>query len=210
MPSNSPFGIVAGLLSCLLLTGCATYRIPSSDYGPKPTDPYWAVRQKAVESPLYKYVPRKREQLRTLDARWLSWCFAGNEDDGIFGEYAGKAPYSTNINFGTYVSWSILRNPAHNFCCYVIGTSDWKKHYNYSLLALGGGTPVRAASNAAHWPKGSDPFLDLGFNDFKPYVKFNPWLLDFFIGWRKTGAFEIKIRAGHKKPSPQPAAAAHN
>jgi hypothetical protein len=200
------FRNLAWAASLLLLASCATYKVPSSAYGPKPDDPYWAVREKAVQSPIYNYVPRKREQIKTLDARWLSWCFVGNEDDGIFGEYAGKAPYSTNINFGTYLGWSVLRNPGHNFCSYVIGTSDWKAHYNYSLIALGGGKVARAFSNAAKWPKGTDPFLDLGANDFKPYVKLNPWLLDFFIGWRKTGSFEIKIRIGHKKARSDPPA----
>ena len=197
---KNPLGNIALACGLFLLTSCASYRIPSSDYGPKPNDPYWVVREKAVQSPIYNYVPRKREQLKPWDWRWVTWCLAGNEDDGIFGEYAGKAPYSTNINFATYCSWCILRNPTHNFCAYVIGSSDWKRHYNYSALALGGHKVARAFSNAAKWPKQDEPFFDIGFNDFKPYVKFNPWISDFFFGWRKTGSFEIKIRADLKKP----------
>ena len=185
--------------SLFLLDSCAAYKVPTNAYGPKPDDPYWDVRQKAIQSPIYNYVPRKREQLKPLDVRWLSWCFVGNEDDGIFGEYAGKAPYSTNINFGTYCSWCILRNPTHNFSAYVIGSSDWKRHYNYSIIGLGGRKAVRVFSNAAKWPKDDEPFFDIGFNDFKPYVKFNPWISDLFFGWRKSGSFEKKVRPDLKK-----------
>jgi len=190
--------------SLLLLASCAAYKVPTNAYGPKPYDPYWAVRQRAIESPIYNYVPRKREQLKPLDVRWLSWCFVGNEDDGIFGEYAAKAPYSTNINFGTFCSWSILRNPTHNFSSYVIGSSDWKRHYSYSVIGVGGQKPVRVFSNAAKWPKQDEPFFDIGFNDFKPYLKFNPWISDLFFGWRKSGSFEIKVRADLKKLKKKP------
>ncbi len=199
-----PFRHAALASSLLLLASCATYKVPTSDYGPKPCDPYWEVRQKAVENPIYNYVPRKREQLKPLDVRWLSWCFVGNEDDGIFGEYAGKAPYSTNITFGTFCSWSILRNPTHNFTCYVIGSGGWKRHYNYSLTGFGGRKPVRFFSNAAKWPKHDEPFFDIGFNDFKPYLKFNPWISDLFFGWRNSGSLEIKVRADLKKLKKKP------
>ena len=199
----------AAALACTLAlcSSCASYKVPTSDYGPKPYDPYWAVRQKAVESPIYNFVPKKREQLRPLDLRWVSWCLVGNEDDGIFGEYAGKAPYSTNINFRTYCSWCVLRNPLHNFANYVIGSSDWKQHYNYSLVSLGGSKKARIFSNAGKWPKNEDPVFDTGLNDFKPYLKLNPWICDFFLGWRKSGGFEIKFRADLKSTKRKPPAA---
>ncbi|SPE53233.1 conserved exported hypothetical protein [Verrucomicrobia bacterium] len=187
-------------LSLLGLTSCSAYKVPTTAYGPRASDPFYQVRLKAVQSSIYHYVPRKTEQLRALDLRWLSWCVAGNDDDGIFGEYSGKTPYSTNINFGVFCSWSILRNPFHNFDCYVIGTARWRNHYNLSVLDLGGGKPARVFSNAANWPKGADPFFDFGFNDFKPYLKWNPWIVDFFLGWRKNGSFEIKLRPDlHKR-----------
>ncbi|PWU11498.1 MAG: hypothetical protein C5B50_23220 [Verrucomicrobia bacterium] len=189
-------GLPAGLfLFVSLLCSCSTYKIPSTAYGPQPDDPHCEIRQKAVRSSIYNYVPRKREQLRPLDIRWLTWCLAGNEDDGIFGEYAGKKPYSTNINFKTYCSWSIFRNPIHNFTFYVIGTAAWKRHYNFSLLSFGGNKKVRAASNAGKREKHDNPFADIGFNDFKPYVGFDPWIFDWYFGWRKDGSFEIKFRA---------------
>jgi hypothetical protein len=183
----------------VLCSSCASYRVPASAYGPKPTDPYFEVRKKAANSPIYNFVPRKREQLRLLDARWLTWSMTGNEDDGIFGEYAGKKPYSTNINFRTYVSWSILRNPLHNFAFYVIGSAGWKRHYDFSLFSLGGKEPARAFSNPAQREGGDRPFFDLGFNDFKPYFKLNPWRADLFFGWRGNGSFEIKARADPAK-----------
>jgi hypothetical protein len=204
LPLRNPLRHAAFASGLLLLASCAAYKVPTSDYGPKPYDPYREVRQEAVESPIYNYVPRKREQLKPLDVRWLSWCFVGNEDDGIFGEYAGKAPYSTNINFGTFCSWSILRNPIHNFTCYVIGSAGWKRHYSYSAIGIGGRKPVRFFSNSAKWPKHDEPFFDIGFNDFKPYLKFNPWISDLFFGWRNSGSFEIKVRADLKKPKKKP------
>ena len=207
MPQHRKTGIAlkklvgnAALASSIgVLASCAAYKVPTSDYGPKPYDPYREIRQKAVESRIYNYVPRKREQLRLLDLRWATWCLAGNEDDGIFGEYSDKVPYSTNINFGAYCSWCILRNPLHNFNNYIIGSSDWKRHYNCSVVSFGGKKIARVFSNAAKWPKRDEPFFDIGFNDFKPYLKFNPWITDFFFGWRNRGGFEIKVRADLKK-----------
>jgi hypothetical protein len=183
----------AALLAMLLFSSCA-YRVPTTAYGPKPDDPFYAARQKAVESPIYKYIPRNRDQLPLLDLRWLTWCVGGNENDGIFGEHAGTAPFSTNINFGTYCRWSILRNPLHNFDFYVIGSADWKRHYNFSLLSAGGAKPVRAFSNTGKRQRGDRPFFDLGFNDFKPYLNFDPWICDLYLGWRRNGSFEIKLR----------------
>jgi hypothetical protein len=186
----------AGLaFAAALCSSCASYRVPTAAYGPKTDDPYFDVRKKAVDSPIYNYVPRKSEQLRPLDIRWITWALAGNQDDGIFGEYAGKKPYSTNINFRAYVSWSILRNPLHNFDFYVIGSAAWKRHYDYSLFSVGGKQPARAFTNAARREAGDRPFFDLGFNDFKPYLKLDPWVADLFFGWRWNGSFEIKIRA---------------
>ena len=59
---------------------------------PQTRRPVLGREAKAIQSSMYNYVPRKREQLKPLDVRWVSWCFVGNEDDGIFGEYAGKPP----------------------------------------------------------------------------------------------------------------------
>jgi hypothetical protein len=81
---------------------------------------------------------------------------------------------------------------------------DWKRHYNYSLIGVGGRKPVRFFSNAAKWPKHDEPFFDIGFNDFKPYLKFNPWITDLFFGWRNSGSFEIKVRADLKKAKKKP------
>jgi hypothetical protein len=206
--------LALGALGCAaLFSGCAAYQVPTTAYAPQPDNPYYQAREKAVESPIYNYVPRKREQLRPLDWRWVTWCLAGNEEDGIFGEYSGKTPYSTNINFRTYCSWSIFRNPLHNWDFHVIGSADWKRHYNYSLLSFGGERKVRACSNAGKWGRGKQPFFDIGLNDFKPYLKLDPWITDFYLGWRKAGSFEIKCRAdlhkAKKKPAPesiQPAA----
>jgi len=200
--------VFTAVLGCaaIVLTSCAAYRVPTSAYGPKPGDPYFETRRRAVENPLYDYVPRKREQLHCLDPRWLTWCLLGNEEDGIFGEYAGAKPYSTNINFRVFLAWSVLRNPLHNFDRYTIGSAAWKRHYDFSVLSFGGAATARAMSNSAKWKKTDDPVFDFGFNDFKPYLKCNPWRIDFFLGWRRGGAFEIKCRVDSKKRKPRPPA----
>ncbi|MGO8696727.1 MAG: hypothetical protein ACLQVY_03280 [Limisphaerales bacterium] len=188
-------------LAAALCSSCASYRVPTAAFGPEPDDPACAVRKKAVESPLYHYVPRKRAQLRPLDARWLAWALAGNDDDGIFGENAGKMPYSTHIDLRTFFSWSVCRNPLHNLSFYVIGSASWKRHYDFSLFSLGGKKAARAFSNAGQWKEGDRPYFDLGFNDFKPYLRIDPWTADLFFGWRRNGSFEIKMRK--EKPPPK-------
>jgi hypothetical protein len=200
MPNGAAFR--AGLaLVAALFSSCASYRVPTAAYGPKEDDPFYAVRKKAVESPIYKYVPRKRAQLRPLDPRWLTWTLAGNENDGIFGEDAGKAPYSTNINFGSFFSWSVCRNPLHNFSFYVIGSAAWKRHDNFSLFSLGGRRAARVFANAGKWKEDDRPYFDIGFDDFKPYLRLDPWRVDLFVGWRRNGSFEIKMRK--EKPAPR-------
>ena len=190
---------IALLLSSGLFCSCCAYKIPTSTFGPKPNDPYFEVRQRAVDSGLYNVVPRSRHQIEFPDVRWLSWALAGNDDDGIFGEFSGRDPYSTNITFGTFVSWAIVRNPLHNFDFYVIGTAWWETHYNWSLLGVGGRPTVRVVQNAGKWPHHDQPSFDVGFNDFKPYIKLDPWILDFFVGWRRNGSFEIKFRVDLSK-----------
>jgi hypothetical protein len=200
LPQGATFR--AGLvIAAVLCSSCASCRVPTAAYGPKEDDPAYAVRKKAVESPIYDYVPRKRAQLQPLDPRWLTWTLAGNEDDGIFGEYAGKTPYSTNISFRTYLSWSVCRNPLHNFSFYVIGSASWKRHDDFSLFSMGGKKTARAFSNAGQWKEDDRPYFDCGFNDFKPYVRMDPWVADLFFGWRRNGSFEIKLR--REKPLPK-------
>jgi hypothetical protein len=192
--------VSAGLaLIAALCSSCASYRVATRAYGPKAQDPFYEVRKRAVASPIYRCVPRKSEQLRPVDARWLTWALAGNQDDGIFGEDAGKNPYSTNINFRTYLSWSIVRNPLHNFNFYVIGSAAWKRHYDLALFSLGGTKPARAFANTAQRKPGDHPYFETGFNDFKPYLKLQPWRADLFFGWRGNGSFEIKVRADKAK-----------
>ena len=41
--------------------------------------------------------------------------------------------------------------------------------------------------------------LDIGFNDFKPYLKIAPPKVDVYLGWRKNGSFEIKARPDLRK-----------
>jgi hypothetical protein len=158
-----------------------------------------AVRETASESPIYRFVPRYREEIAWYDVpRWITWAMFGNEKDGIFGEDANP-PYSKSADFGTFVSWTV-RNPMSNFCFYVIGSADWKTHHSYSL--------IRGDESGAHFfgpdrkpavfGKGSTAF-NFAFNDYKPFLslKFplsNHHQSDFYFGWRPDGSFGIKLR----------------
>ena len=193
--------LISLVLSASLLSGCATYKKPTSSYGPKLDDSHYEIREKAVQSPIYDIVPRHREQIKPFDfAHWTTWALMGNDGDGIFGEYSGKNPYTTNINFKGFCSWN-ARNPMHNLTFYVIGSANWKKHYNFSLISTEKDKGIEVLSNASKWKKGTKKTFDIGFNDFKPYLKIAPPKVDVFLGWRRNGSFEIKARPDlEKKP----------
>ena len=86
----------------LLMPGCA-YRKPIESYLPAKDDSRYKMCLKASKHPLYNIVPRHREQIRSCDFfHWATWAFAGNDDNGIFGELSSK-PYSTNIFSKTFL-----------------------------------------------------------------------------------------------------------
>ncbi len=187
-------------MSCV---SCATYKTPFLAYAPDKNHEYYNIRKKALEHPLYNYIPRHREQIKSLDFfHWATWTFLGNEDDGIFGE-SRKRPYSTNINLRTFASWQ-MRNPGHNFCFYVIGSADWKEHCNFSILDLNDkNSRILESSENSEVFSGNNG-LKLAFNDFKPFIAFNFRHLNnkefqFYFGWRNEGNFGIKLRPVAKK-----------
>lgn len=87
----------------------------------------------------------------------------------------------------------------HNLTFYVLGSANWKRHYNFSLISTEKGKGIDVLSNASKWKRGTKKVLDMGFNDFKPYLKFDSSRLDVFFGWRKNGSFEIKAIPNFKK-----------
>jgi hypothetical protein len=53
-------------------------------------------------------------------------------------------------------------------------------------------------------PWGLPEMKRIGFTDFKPCLKFNPWISDLFFGWRNRGSLEIKVHADLKKAKKKP------
>jgi hypothetical protein len=196
---------VIGKLASIALTaslsmGCASYKKPMSHYDPKPLDSNWEIREKAVNNKIYNFVPYKSEQIKWYDiGHWITWSLAGNENDGIFGEW-NKKPYTTNINFKGFCSWT-SRNPMHNFTFYTIGSAGWKKHHSYNIFAI-----YKKGVQLFHddTKEKSKTYFKIGLNDFKPWISLDlPYSrsnkTDFVLGWRPQGSFEIKARIKSKR-----------
>ncbi len=193
-------------LSVLLIgTGCATYKVPTSSYFKPQGDWHDDTRKMALEHPLYKAIPRHREQIKWYDIpHWATWAVAGNDDDGIFGE-AYSPPYSTNIDLVTFMRWNV-RNSLHNLKFYTppVGSANWKKHYNFCLFGIDG--------NRLKLMKNRDPgFFGEGkasfhivLNDFKPFISARFPLtrrkeFQSYFGWRERGNFGLSFRTNRRK-----------
>lgn len=201
------FGFVA-LGLALLGTSCASYKVPTGSFaqarsGERAAE-YNAVEQRALEHPLYFAIPRHRSQVRLYDMpRWIHWGVLGNDDDGIFGE-GQRVPYSTNIHAGTFVRWW-MRNSLHNFCFYVVGSAQWKRHYHAVLFSIGNGR-VRILSRGEKGVFDSDNSFKIAFNDFKPFIAlqfahFKNRRFQFYVGWRDRGNLGFKLRPWAKATS---------
>lgn len=191
----------AALGLALLATSCASYKVPTTSFAQTRSGEnaahYNAVEQRALEHPLYLAIPRHRSQVRWYDMpHWMHWGLLGNDDDGIFGE-GQRVPYSTNINAGTFVRWS-TRNSLHNFCFYVVGSAQWRRHYHAVLFSIADGR-VRAFSRGEKGVFDSDNSFKIAFNDFKPFIAFQfahfkNRRFQFYVGWRDRGNLGFKLR----------------
>jgi hypothetical protein len=199
----------AALASALLATSCASYKAPSSSFAMARSSEnachYARVEEQALGHPLYRAIPRHRAQVRWYDApHWFAWSLVGNDDNGIFGE-SKRVPYSTNIHTGTFALWS-MRNPLHNFSFYVVGSAQWKRHYNAVLFAVADGR-LRAFSRGEEKVFDSNNSFKVAFNDFKPFIAcqfshFGNRRLQFYFGWREHGNLGFKLRPWAKRKSP--------
>ena len=197
--------VKTSLISSLIvasLTGCATYRHPTTDFVDRSKDEKGvAVQEKASKHWLYNVIPRDDSQLKPYDARFLTYALAGNKDDGIFGE---RYPYSTNINFGTFCAWN-LRNPLHNFNSYIIGSADRKEHTSFSLFELGNKNFefMHSTKNAIFY--GEKCGLAIKMHDSRPFVSlhapifFTKKEFQFYFGWRPDGRFGGAGRVNDRK-----------
>ena len=183
------------LTAAIFLTGCAAYRTPTSAYLPSGKNPYFEIRKNFAENKIYDIIPRKREQIEWYDMpHWISWNVAGNDDDGIFGENAGT-PYSTNVNFNTFCTWT-ARNPMHNLFFYTLGSAEAEKHSNFKVMNLGNKNLEFLSGKKGKADNGRFNF-EFSFNDYKPFLRFRFGIGEAYIGWRERGNFGFALRAIH-------------
>lgn len=197
------FSTVLAVLTLTILSGCVPYKHPTSHFANvrrATTNPAEReIREQASRQGLYAVVPRDRRQIAWWDVpHWVAWAMLGNEHDGIFGEDTNP-PFTDQPGMKSFLAWQ-LRNPADNFCFYVIGSADWKTHHSFSVVhadALG----TRVMKNEQRpsvFGKGRSAVI-FAFNDYKPFlsVKFpvsKDHQTDFYFGWRPEGHFGMKFR----------------
>lgn len=191
------------LLLQLLFSSCASYRHPTCHYDQPLTDcPKHKQNLKtATRSPLYRYIPRHRCQIQWYDVpHWTSWALFGNDDDGIFGE-AQCDPYQLHRcnGCGKALCWWI-RNPFHNLFHYVLGSAHCVNS-EFTLLNLNecGIQTMCYSPVARHNYGGRGTSFFLALHGWKPFVSmrlvyFNKYQTDFYLGWRKHGAFGFKLQ----------------
>lgn len=187
--------IIAAMLRIfflLLLTGCSSYKIPSSAWGSSHT--------------LYDVIPRHRSQIRSLDiGHWITWALFGNDDDGLFGEGANYYPEEPET-LSKAVRWGV-RNPLHNFCFYVIGSAHRKNSEVTLLSASPSHFEMASYKEEAEtvFPSRTSCFY-LGLHGLKPFISLRlAWSesrrSDFYVGWREKGNFGLKFQPFHKLPA---------
>lgn len=190
----------------ILSSGCATYRTQTQYYYSFSSDGYDEVRVKALENKLYDIIPRHREQVKWYDLpHWIPWALVGNDDNGIFGEDAGRKPYKLEIRGKTFCSWT-LRNPVHNLMFYVppIGTAGLKKHHSFSLIKLNKNRIKLLTTEKGEVFGQGDNSFQFSIYDFKPFISLKICYsknrqLDFYIGGRPDGAIGFKFRPAKKR-----------
>lgn len=200
-------GIFILAISLLTLSGYIygerAYKIPTLHYLQSPGEENLSLekrrlKEEALRHPLYRLIPRKREQIRSWDIpHWIAWNLFGNDDDGIFGEETeiyGDEP----ISFFRFLKWT-LRNPLHNFTFYTIGSAGRKEHHTFILLRIDaqGLRYLEKAKRGMVFGKGRNAFY-LALHDHKPFfslkLSYLSRQLRFYIGWRERGNFGIKFQ----------------
>lgn len=115
---------------------------------------------------------------------WLKWAFLGNVDDGFYGDTSFNSEGKTDR--WTAIKWW-FRNPAHNFCFYVIGVADQTRYVTgpwgaaHDRLEVGETGWMWSYTKVVH----SLPL---------PYVNFSNKWIKFYAGWRPQGAFGFKLK----------------
>lgn len=163
-----------------------------------------AHQQPAADHPLYKKIPRYREEIRWYQiGKWTTWALFGNEDDGIFGEEPTAGQWTKEpIGFKRACLWT-ARNPLHNFNFYVIGSAH-QENSELTLLSLAKGKTecfrYRKKAETVFPSKGTCFYL--GFHGWKPFLSLRidyGRIFETYIGWRERGNFGFKFCPARKK-----------
>ena len=191
------------ILLQLLLSSCATYRQPTHCFNKPLTEceNHKKNLKQATRSSLYRYIPRHRCQIKWYDApHWAAWAVFGNDDDGIFGE-AQRDPYQlykSNCPQKALCWW--IRNPFHNLFHYVIGSAHCVNS-EFTILNIHecGIQALRYCPTAKRNFGGRGTSFFLALHGWKPFISirivyFNKYQTDFYLGWRKHGAFGFKLQ----------------
>lgn len=190
-------------LSCsviFLMCGCVSYKVPTESFINET-----GTNDQALSHWLYSVVPRHSSQIEWYDAgHWLSWSLLGNDDDGLFGEESNYKP-DQPIGISKAARW-FGRNPFHNFCFYVIGSSD-RANEEYILLKASGSqvAAFRKSEKPSNFGDKDTSFL-AALHGNKPFVSLRiAWSQDkkseFYLGWRERGNFGVKcVFLGHRQP----------
>lgn len=118
----------------------------------------------------------------TVPFKGLLWAFFGNEDDGPYGDNKWRAGRSKTFKLA--LEWW-FRNPAHNWCFYVIGIAD-SDHY---------------FEGRKDW--GVDPGFSFHYT-YKlggiklPLLSYVGKKKGWYIGWRPSGAFGVSLNFAKK------------
>jgi len=189
LATSSIFG-----LSCIiifLMGGCASYKVPTESFINETGS-----NNQALSHWAYTVVPRHSSQIEWYDAgHWLSWTLLGNDDDGLFGEESNYKP-DLPIGISKAARW-FGRNPLHNFCFYVIGTSQ--KHNDEYILLKASSTQIAAFKKSVKPSNFGDEETSFlaALHGNKPFVSLRiVWNKDkkseFYLGWRERGNFGAK------------------
>ena len=156
------------------------------------------MQEKALARPVYKYIPRKREQIRWYDlGHRVASDFLGNDEDGVYGERAG---FSTNISARTFWKWQ-ARNPLHNFTFHVVGSAGWKHHRHWAVIKADKvGTKIFTVKETAISAQAKRAFL-FTFNDYKPFLLCRVFGMEAYLGWRTSGNLGAAFRKWHSPTS---------
>lgn len=105
----------------------------------------------------------------------IVWALFGNDEDGVYGSGTHYNPDGEETPWKAIGWW--FRNPAHNFTHHVIGIYG------------------KVFASKVAWQKGGwkKTIRVYGLKHL-PYWEYQGGGIQFYLGWRKSGAFGIALR----------------